>query len=127
MKKTLYILRIILFIIYLLIMFLLIDNLFKLNITSLIYFILNLIYSFIIILTILSKKHFFKKNISYNLLNIGIYIYTIMLYKITNLNTRLDILKNIAYFKNNFIMISILLISIIIYSLIINKEEKNDN
>ena len=127
MKKTLYILRIILFIIYLLVMFLLIDNLFKLNITSLIYFILNLIYSFIIILTILSKKHFFKKNISYNLLNIGIYIYTIMLYKITNLNTRLDILKNIAYFKNNFIMISILLISIIIYSLIINKEEKNDN
>ena len=127
MKKTLYYLRIILFIIYLILTFLLIDKLFRLNIFAVIYFILNLVYSFIMILTILSKKNVFKETISYNILNIGIYLYTIMLFKITTLNTHLDIINNSVYFKNNFIMISILLIGIITYSIILNKEEKNDN
>lgn len=125
MKKTLYYLRIVLFIVYLITIFLLIDKLFKLNIFAVIYFTLNLIYSFIMILTILSKKYIFKEAISYNILNIGISLYTIMLFKITISNTHLDIINNSVYFKNNFIMMSILLIGIIIYSLILNKE--NDN
>ena len=46
------------------------------------------------ILTILSKKKIFKETISYNILNIGIYLYSFMLLKITYSNTTLDILSN---------------------------------
>lgn len=123
MKKLIYILRIILFIIYLVCMFLLINKLHNPNIFSNVYFYLNLIYSFIIILSILSKKEIFSKTISYNILNIGIYIYTIMLYTITKANSVLDIITNTNYFKNNFCMMSILLIGIISYTLILNKEK----
>lgn len=127
MKKIPYYLRIILFIVYLISIFLLIDNLYKSNFISITYFSLNLIYSFITILSILSKKEVFKEVISYNILNIGIYLYTIMLYYITYSNSKLDILSNEIYFRNNFVLISILLIGITIYTLILNKETKNDN
>ena len=127
MKKILYYLRIILFIGYLISIFLLIDNLYKSNFISITYFTLNLIYSFITILSILSKKKIFKEVISYNILNIGIYLYTIMLYYITYSNSKLDMLSNEIYFRNNFILISILLIGITIYTLFLNKENKNDN
>ena len=60
MKKFLYYLRIILFITYLIVMFLLIDKIYLSNFISTVYFILNLLYSIIIILTILSKKKYLK-------------------------------------------------------------------
>ena len=127
MKKIIYYLRIVLFTLYLIEMFLLIDKIYKANFICTLYFILNFLYAFIMILTMLSKKKIFKETISYNILNIGIYIYSFMLLKITYSNTTLDILSNEIYFRNNFIMLSILLIGIIIYSLIINKESKKDN
>lgn len=124
MKKFLYYLRILLFITYLIIMFLLIDKIYLSNFISTLYFILNLLYSIIIILTILSKKEIFKTTISYNILNIGIYLYTILLFKITSTNTTLDIINNQTYFQNNFIMISLLVIGLSCYSLILNNDEK---
>ncbi len=127
MKKFLYYLRIILFITYLIVMFLLIDKIYLSNFISTVYFILNLLYSIIIILTILSKKEIFKTTISYNILNMGIYLYTILLFKITSMNTTLDIINNQTYFQNNFIMISLLVIGLSGYSLILNNDEKNDN
>ena len=54
MKKILYYLRLLTFILYLIMIFLLIDNLYKTSFLSIIFFLLNLIYSFIMILTILS-------------------------------------------------------------------------
>ena len=127
MKKFLYYLRIILFITYLIVMFLLIDKIYLSNFISTVYFILNLLYSIIIISTILSKKEIFKTTISYNILNMGIYLYTILLFKITSMNTTLDIINNQTYFQNNFIMISLLVIGLSGYSLILNNDEKNDN
>ena len=69
MKKILYYLRLLLFIPYLVIIFLLIDNLYKTSFLSIIFFLLNLIYSFIMILTILSKKKIYQETISFNFLN----------------------------------------------------------
>ena len=86
MKKILYYLRLLLFIPYLVIIFLLIDNLYKTSFLSVVFFLLNLIYSFIMILTILSKKKIYQETISFNFLNIGIYIYIFMLYRITSTN-----------------------------------------
>ncbi len=123
MKKIVYYLSLILFTIYLFITFLLINKLYKTSILSIIYFIINIIYSIFIILAILSKKDIYKNSLSYNILNIGIYFYTFMLYKITNTNTTLDIINNQIYYNNNYIMISILLIGLTIYTIILNNEK----
>ena len=108
MKKIIYYLRMTLFTIYLITLFLLIDNFYNINIITSIYFILNIVYSLIIILSILSKKKIFKNPISYNILNIGIYIYTIVIYIITSNKTKLEIMNNNLYFNNNFIMLHVL-------------------
>lgn len=126
MKKILYYLRLLLFISYLVIIFLLIDNLYKTSFLSIIFFLLNLIYSFIMILTILSKKKIYQETISFNFLNIGIYIYIFMLYRITSTNSILDIINNKAYFNNNYIMLSILLIGLTTYAIFLNNEKSGN-
>lgn len=126
MKKILYYLRLLLFIPYLVIIFLLIDNLYKTSFLSIIFFLLNLIYSFIMILTILSKKKIYQETISFNFLNIGIYTYIFMLYKITSTNSILDIINNKAYFNNNYIMLSILLIGLTTYAIFLNNEKSGN-
>lgn len=126
MKKILYYLRLLLFIPYLVIIFLLIDNLYKTSFLSIIFFLLNLIYSFIMILTILSKKKIYKETISFNFLNIGIYTYIFMLYRITSTNSILDIINNKAYFNNNYIMLSILLIGLTTYAIFLNNEKSGN-
>ena len=126
MKKILYYLRLLLFISYLVIIFLLIDNLYKTSFLSVVFFLLNLIYSFIMILTILSKKKIYQETISFNFLNIGIYTYIFMLYRITSTNSILDIINNKAYFNNNYIMLSILLIGLTTYAIILNNEKSGN-
>lgn len=126
MKKILYYLRLLLFIPYLVIIFLLIDNLYKTSFLSVVFFLLNLIYSFIMILTILSKKKIYQETISFNFLNIGIYIYIFMLYRITSTNSILDIINNKAYFNNNYIMLSILLIGLTTYAIFLNNEKSGN-
>lgn len=123
MKKIIYYLRIILFVLYLITMFLLIDKLYKTSFLSIIYYIFNIIYSIFIIISIITKKKIFKNIISYNLLNIGIYLYTFMLYKIIKDNSFLDIINNKVYFNNNYIMMSILLFGLTTYTLILNNEK----
>ena len=130
MKKIVYYLRILLFIAYLIIMFLLIDKIYKPDFLCTIYFLLNLIYSFVLILTILSKRKTFKETFSFNALNIGISIYTFIIYVIVITNSKIDLLSNPIYFKNNYIMLSVLLIGLIAYTGILNKEEiesENEN
>ncbi len=126
MKKILYYLRLLLFIPYLVIIFLLIDNLYKTSFLSIIFFLLNLIYSFIMILTILSKKKIYQETISFNFLNIGIYTYIFMLYRITSTNSILDIINNKTYFNNNYIMLSILLIGLTTYAIFLNNEKSGN-
>ena len=126
MKKILYYLRLLLFIPYLVIIFLLIDNLYKTSFLSIIFFLLNLIYSFIMILTILSKKKIYQETRSFNFLNIGIYTYIFMLYRITSTNSILDIINNKTYFNNNYIMLSILLIGLTTYTIFLNNEKSGN-
>ena len=123
-KKIFYYFRTFLFIFYLIIMFLLIDKIFKPNFFSTMFFILNLFYSIIIISTIISKKKVFKESYSHNILNIGFYSYIFMLYKIVVSNTSLDILNNEIYFRNNYVMLGILLIGLILFSLSLNNSRE---
>ena len=78
------------------------------------------------ILTILSKKKIYQETISFNFLNIGIYTYIFMLYRITSTNSILDIINNKSYFNNNYIMLSILLICLTTYAIFLNNEKSGN-
>ena len=122
MKKFIYYLRIILFIVYLTGLFLLIDRLFTIRPFGALFFITSLIYSFIMILSILSKKKAFLDAISYNILSIGLYLYTVVLCYITITSSKLTVMNNNIYYKNNFILMIVLLIGLIVYTIELNKE-----
>lgn len=124
MKRIIYYLRIILFIVYLVTLFLLIDKVFTIKIFGSLFFIINIIYSILMILTILSKKKDYKNSISYNIVNIGVYLYVMLIYYITSISTKLEVLNNYNYFRNNFILIMILLMGLITFTIAMNEEEK---
>lgn len=130
MKKLFYYLRVITFIAYLIIMFLLIDKLYKPDIWSIIYFIFSFIYIVIMILTFLSKKDIFKETISYNILNIGLYGYTFVIYYLIFDASNLEILANESYFHHNYLMLCILMITLVLFAILLNREsdlEKDNN
>ena len=74
------------------------------------------------ILSILSKKKSFIDAISYNILSIGVYLYTGVLCYITNISSKLTIMNNDIYYRNNFILMIILFIGLILYTIELNKE-----
>ena len=123
--KIIYYIRYVLFILYLLCMFLLIDKVLTINIYGSIFFLVSLIYSIFIILSILSKKKIFINTVSFNILNIGIYFYTFILYYFSHISSKLDILNNKSYYQNNFILITILLICLILFTIFLNIDEKD--
>lgn len=122
MKTILYYIRIFLFILFLISLFLLIDKLFTIKPFGSLFFITSLFYSFIMILSILSKKKAFILAISYNILSISVYLYTSALCYITTISSKLTVMNNNAYYKNNFILMIILLIGLIYYTIELNKE-----
>ena len=130
MKKLFYYLRVITFIAYLIVMFLLIDKLYKPDIWSIIYFIFSFIYIVIMILTFLSKKEIFKRIISYNILNTGLYAYTFVIYYLIFDASNLEILANESYFHHNYLMLCILMVTLSIFAILLNREsdlEKDNN
>lgn len=122
MKKIIYYTRIILFTLYLISLFLLIDRLFTIKPLGSIFFMINIIYSFIMILSIISKKKSFLDAIYYNILNIAVYLYMIVLSYITLTSSKLTVLNNNFYYKNNFILMIILFFGLILYTIELNKE-----
>ena len=123
--KITYYSRIILFIIYLLCMFLLIDKILTISILGTVFFIFEIIYSILMILTILSKKDIFIKDAIFNLFNITLYLYTyIIFYMAYVLSSKLDIISNKMYYQNNFVLIIFTTTIIIFYTIYLNK--KND-
>ena len=130
MIKFINYLKTILFTVYLLILFLLIDKLYRPDFITITYFLMNFLYALIIILSIISKKKVFRENVYYNIFNIGIYVYNIVIYYLVANNTRMEILNNQTYFRNNFLIVGSILIGLILYSLFLNgKKEikKNGN
>ena len=123
MKKFCYYFRITSFCLYLIAMFLLIDKLYRPDIFGIIYFIFNIIYGIILILTILSKKDSYKNSIYYNVSNIIFYIYTFSVFSVTFNATQLEIISNELFFHFNYIFLSIYIIALLGYALFLNKND----
>ena len=123
MKKFFYYLRLITFILYFIVMFLLIEDFYKPDIIRFIFYTASIFYSIVMILSILSKKEIFKDLISFNLVNIGLYTYLFIIYFVVFKSPRIEILSNEIYFRNNLILLGFFSIVLAIFTLSINKDE----
>jgi len=124
MNKILYYMRFTLFIPFLICLFLLIDKILCIKIFGSIFLILTLIYSILIILSVLSKKKVYIDNFSFNFLNMGIYIYFFIIFYFAYTTSRLEVLNNFAYYRDNFLILYILIGFQIGYIIYLNAEEK---
>lgn len=122
MKHIFYYIRLLLFITYLIILFLMIEVISKITNYELIFYLLNIFYISFIIMTILSKKNIFKENIFFNFFNCCLPIYIIIIYNTVLQNNILSIIGNPFYFINNFIIIGFSLIGIITFGFLLYLE-----
>ena len=127
LKKILYYFRYIAFILHIFVVFQLLYILLRMKYSGILFLVMDIIYIIIIITQLLGAKLRYKREIIYNLMQIGFYIYFGMFfYKIkTNYIT-----PSLSYefLRNNLLVLTILIVVIMIYSkLIVNKRQEKLN
>ena len=123
--KSLYYLRLFLFIIQFYFVFMISSCILQIGILGYVFFVVYFIYILKVIVELLSKKTIYKYDLVYNFMQCGLFIYLgILMFKIL-VNKIVVIDNTISYFRVNFIIIILLLISNLIYSSsLINKKSK---
>ena len=126
-RNIIYYSRYILFILHNFIVFQLLYIILRMNAFGIIYLILEIIYIIVIITQLLGAKLRYKREIIYNCMQIGFYIYLILFFIKIRTNYITPSLSFI-FLRNNFIVLSILLVIIMIYSkIIVNKRQEKLN
>lgn len=125
LRKILYYTRIVLFILTLFLLFFTLNNYIKVGWSGYLFLGIVFIYIVVSLMTLLSKKKVFKNDFMYNFMQIATYIYQVILtIKMFSFNVSLLVKESIIFYRNNYLILSILLISLIIYTCILNFEEK---
>jgi len=114
--KISYTIRIIAFILNFLLLFLMVGTLLHLKPMFYIFLVLYIIYVFNILKEMLSQNECYKNDLVYNCMQIGMFLYYLILfYRIrfsyVSINT-----ETMSYFNVNFIIISLLIVFILCYS-----------
>ena len=130
-KKKLYIVKNILFIIQFYFVFSMLSNILQVKYVNIFFIILYSIYVIRILFEILSKKRGYKEELVYNLMQICTFIYIGLLWYKMYYENALVTLNNMRYFQINYTIISVLLIFLLVYSFIgidkvDSKGEKNE-
>lgn len=122
-NKVLYNLRIILFIVSLVCIFLTMKNYIKIGLWGYIFFLIEFIYICTILFTILSKKKIYLKDLSFNIMHLGTYLYQIIIsFRMYDFKVSSLVNESFVFYKNNFIILSVLLITLIFYTIIMNND-----
>lgn len=121
--KILYYLRMILFPITLILLFITMKTYIKVGLWGYLFFVVEFVYIFMMILTFLAKNNQFKNDVSFNIMHIGTYIYQIIV-AVRTFNFRISslLLDSYLFYRNNCIIMFILLITLIIYTAILYSE-----
>lgn len=115
LSRIIYKIRIILFVIHLLMLYMMIDNIIYIKMFGYLFLLLDIIYVIRVIIELLSKKSLYKKDIYYNIMQIGLYTYIgVLWYRLTFGSAFSKEL--LLYLKTNYIILSILFLFLFIYS-----------
>ncbi len=126
-KNIIYYTRYVLFIIHNFMVFQLLYIILRMKAYGIIFLILELIYIVIIITQLLGAKLRYKKDVIYNCMQIGFYLYLFLFFIKIKTNFITPSLS-FVFLRNNFIVLSILLLIIMLYSkIIVNKRQEKLN
>lgn len=122
-QKGLYYLRITMFNITLVLIFLTLKNYLRIGFLGYLFLLIEFVYIIIVLMTILSKKKLFKTDLAYNIMHLGTYLYQIILtsrmfsFKVSTL-----VKESFQFYRNNAVILNILLAILIFYSFVLYKD-----
>ncbi len=127
LKKILYYFRYITFILHIFVVFQLLYLVLRMKYFGAIFLIIEIIYIIIIITQSLGAKLRFKRDIIYNLMQMGFFIYLGIFFVKVRVNYITPTLS-FDFLRNNLIVLSLLLLIIMFYSkIIVNKRQEKLN
>ncbi len=116
-NKNIYAIRLILFIIQFYLVFILIPNILSVGLFGYIFLIIYFFYNVMILRELLTKKKKYRYDLIYNFMQIGFIFYLIIINFKIYYDHLYVIKQTLGYFNVNYIIMTLLLIFIIIYSL----------
>ena len=124
--KISYFIRVFFFVFHFYFVFALLNSLLTIGCIGYIFLLIYFIYIIKVILEMLSKKRKYKEDFVYNFMQIGTLLYLSFLSFRVN-STKLLVTKvTSTYFKTNFVILSLLLVFIIIYSIVEFRKKKGE-
>ena len=124
-QKILYYIRLFLFVISMVLIFININNYLKIGVFGYIFLYIEFIYIITILITILSKRKIYMTDLIFNFMHIGTYVYQIILsIRMFSFKVSMVIKDSLFFYNNNYIILTVLLLTLIFYSSILYKELK---
>ena len=114
--KIVYIIKMILFVIHFYFIFMMLPNILDAKIYGIIFLVFYLAFVIKTIIELLSKKGRYKNDIIYNIMQIGLYAYLLVISLKTTVAKVYVTRLTLSYFKMNYIILSILIVFIFVYS-----------
>lgn len=125
-SEILYYIKLVIFIISLVVVFLLMRTIFKCGVFGYLFLFMESIYIIANVIMILMKNKRYREDIAFNIMQIGVYTYIVMIF-IRSLNFNISTaLNNYQFYCVNFIIMCVLIITSFAYMLVafLDKKEK---
>ena len=116
MAKLVFYLKMLLFIGQFYFVFMMLHNILDTKIYGIVFIVIYLIFAFRILFELITKQIRYKSDIVYNVMQIGVYFYLIFVSFKTSIDKVYVTRMTINYFKINYVILSILIIFIFMYS-----------
>ena len=111
-----------LFIIQFYFVFIMLHNILDTRVYGIIFIVFYLMFVLKTIIELLSKKQRYKNDYIYNIMQLGIYIY-LLIVSIKTTVFKVYVTRNtIEYFKTNYIILSLLIVFVLVYSYLERKS-----
>ena len=123
-SKIVYIIKMILFVLHFYFVFLMLHNILDTGLFGIIFIVIYLLFVLKTVIELLSKKDRYKNDIIYNVMNIGVYLYLLVVSIKTYISKIYVTRMSLSYFKTNYIILSILIIFIFVYNYLEFKSSK---
>ena len=116
LAKVIYLIKLVFFVIHFYFVFLMLHNILDTKLYGIIFLVFYILFAFKVIIELLSKKDRYKNDLIYNIMQIGVYFYLLII-SIKTYVAKIYVTRiTLGYFKLNYIILSVLIIFIFVYS-----------
>lgn len=120
--KIVYFIKLLLFVIQFYFVFIMLHNILDTKVYGIVFIAFYLTFVVKTLIELLSKRQRYKNDYIYNIMHVGIYIY-LLIVSIKTAIAKVYVTRNtIGYFETNYIIISILIVFVFVYSYLENKN-----